>query len=366
MNSCKSVFSAHKWLVNHKTTGVPCSRASPASSYSHRFLSWEFGSILEPRLPSLMSTLHSIPSTASNASYSQNTTCTSLKLNLAHLRRRPFEHFWTLSPFCTLTIPQKRSEKQGFYPAQRPLRKIDRLLDLLELAPGDQVLEVGCGWGSLAIRCLGLHDVACLLDSCYDMFIFFVVYCCHCYCIILLRLLFCWSLHVIYTFVVCSVIPFLFAINEYPARKWTSMIVKRDFRAAKRFPELGGWTAITISRWVQFKLRHVHICTMSLKHVKCNRVFIVFFGPALFFKLPSWVPNWCKPPMNIDVDEHCRQQLDLARQRDLAFICFASEHSVFWASTANRGVWWCKMDTFGTTFGKLRLHNLHILYFNYI
>lgn len=35
------------------------------------------------------------------------------------------------------------------------LRKIDRLLDVLELTEGDQVLEVGCGWGSLAIRNLG-------------------------------------------------------------------------------------------------------------------------------------------------------------------------------------------------------------------
>ncbi|CAE7348890.1 ufaA1 [Symbiodinium natans] len=34
--------------------------------------------------------------------------------------------------------------------AQR--RKMDRLLDLIELEPGDQVLEVGGGWGSLAIR----------------------------------------------------------------------------------------------------------------------------------------------------------------------------------------------------------------------
>jgi len=31
-------------------------------------------------------------------------------------------------------------------------RKMDRLLDLIELKSGDQVLEVGCGWGSLAIR----------------------------------------------------------------------------------------------------------------------------------------------------------------------------------------------------------------------
>mmetsp|Transcript_20376 Transcript_20376/g.47669 ORF Transcript_20376/g.47669 Transcript_20376/m.47669 type:complete len:854 (-) Transcript_20376:171-2732(-) len=34
--------------------------------------------------------------------------------------------------------------------AQR--KKLDRLLDLIELQAGDRVLEVGCGWGSMAIR----------------------------------------------------------------------------------------------------------------------------------------------------------------------------------------------------------------------
>ena len=46
-------------------------------------------------------------------------------------------------------------------PLQIDPRKIDRLLDLLELTEGDQVLEVGCGWGSLAIRNLG-HSNAIL------------------------------------------------------------------------------------------------------------------------------------------------------------------------------------------------------------
>jgi len=31
-------------------------------------------------------------------------------------------------------------------------KKLDRLLDLIELKDGDEVLEIGCGWGSLAIR----------------------------------------------------------------------------------------------------------------------------------------------------------------------------------------------------------------------
>ena len=31
-------------------------------------------------------------------------------------------------------------------------RKIDELLDRLDLAPGDRLLEIGCGWGTLAIE----------------------------------------------------------------------------------------------------------------------------------------------------------------------------------------------------------------------
>lgn len=92
-------------------------------------------------------------------------------------------------------------------------KKIDRLLDLLELVPGDQVLEVGCGWGSLAIR------------------------------------------------------------------------------AAKRFPELGGWTAITISRQ-QLELARQRVVAAGVQ----DRVRIIFcdyrdvaakFGPEFFSKAVS-------------------------------------------------------------------------------
>ncbi len=39
--------------------------------------------------------------------------------------------------------------------AEAQHRKIDELLDRLDLKDGDQLLEIGCGWGSLAQRALG-------------------------------------------------------------------------------------------------------------------------------------------------------------------------------------------------------------------
>ncbi|CAK9029835.1 (S)-coclaurine N-methyltransferase (TfCNMT) [Durusdinium trenchii] len=92
-------------------------------------------------------------------------------------------------------------------------KKIDRLLDLLELEKGDQVLEVGCGWGSLAIQ------------------------------------------------------------------------------AATRFPDLGGWTAITISRQ-QLELARQRVAAAGVQ----DRVRIIFcdyrdvaakFGPEFFSKAVS-------------------------------------------------------------------------------
>ncbi len=40
------------------------------------------------------------------------------------------------------------------------LRKIDRLLDRLDLKPDRKLLEIGCGWGGLAHRALARHNVA--------------------------------------------------------------------------------------------------------------------------------------------------------------------------------------------------------------
>lgn len=39
--------------------------------------------------------------------------------------------------------------------AEAQLRKLRRVCDKLELAPGDRVLEIGCGWGSLALVAAG-------------------------------------------------------------------------------------------------------------------------------------------------------------------------------------------------------------------
>ncbi len=38
--------------------------------------------------------------------------------------------------------------------------KLDRVLDLLEVSGGEQVLEIGCGWGSLADRVIGRYGCA--------------------------------------------------------------------------------------------------------------------------------------------------------------------------------------------------------------
>ena len=36
--------------------------------------------------------------------------------------------------------------------------KLDRVISLLDLAGGERVLEIGCGWGSLAERLMDRHS----------------------------------------------------------------------------------------------------------------------------------------------------------------------------------------------------------------
>jgi cyclopropane-fatty-acyl-phospholipid synthase len=48
------------------------------------------------------------------------------------------------------------SPGQTLEDAQRT--KLDRAIDLLALSGGERVLEIGCGWGSLAERLIGWHD----------------------------------------------------------------------------------------------------------------------------------------------------------------------------------------------------------------
>jgi len=38
--------------------------------------------------------------------------------------------------------------------------KLDRVIDMLGLAGGETVLEIGCGWGGLAERLMDRHDCA--------------------------------------------------------------------------------------------------------------------------------------------------------------------------------------------------------------
>ena len=55
-----------------------------------------------------------------------------------------------LDPTMTYSSARFVSPEDELETAQ--LRKIDMLLDRLELSPGDRLLEIGCGWGTLAIE----------------------------------------------------------------------------------------------------------------------------------------------------------------------------------------------------------------------
>ena len=50
---------------------------------------------------------------------------------------------------------------------QAQLRKVSRMLDRLQMKPGDRLLEIGCGWGTLAIEAAkrGVHVVGLTLSA---------------------------------------------------------------------------------------------------------------------------------------------------------------------------------------------------------
>ncbi|CAJ1407384.1 unnamed protein product [Effrenium voratum] len=118
------------------------------------------------------------------------------------------EEVYTMKSKCPTPSP---TEADFLELAQQ--KKLDRLLDSLDLVAGDQVLEVGCGWGSLAIR------------------------------------------------------------------------------AATRFPDLAGWTAITISRQ-QLELARQRVVAAGVQH-KVRIIFCDYrdvaakFGPEFFSKAVS-------------------------------------------------------------------------------
>jgi len=81
-------------------------------------------------------------------------------------RRNIAEHYDLGNDFYGLWLDRSLTYSSAMpaYPAQpladAQLRKIDALLDRLALQPGDRLLEIGCGWGSLAERALERADIS--------------------------------------------------------------------------------------------------------------------------------------------------------------------------------------------------------------
>jgi cyclopropane-fatty-acyl-phospholipid synthase len=61
-----------------------------------------------------------------------------------------------IDPGMTYSSALYASPDQALEDAQ--VAKLDRAIDLLAMSGGESVLEIGCGWGSLAERMLGRHD----------------------------------------------------------------------------------------------------------------------------------------------------------------------------------------------------------------
>jgi cyclopropane-fatty-acyl-phospholipid synthase len=68
---------------------------------------------------------------------------------------------------ATMTYSSARFATSADTLEEAQLRKIHNLLDRLELKPGDRLLEIGCGWGSLAIEAAkrGAHVVGLTLST---------------------------------------------------------------------------------------------------------------------------------------------------------------------------------------------------------
>jgi len=80
-------------------------------------------------------------------------------------RRNIAEHYDLGNDFYSLWLDPglTYSSAMPAHPAEPMIdaqtRKIDRLLDRLDLRPGDRLLEIGCGWGSLAERALERAEI---------------------------------------------------------------------------------------------------------------------------------------------------------------------------------------------------------------
>lgn len=78
--------------------------------------------------------------------------------HLAGSRRNIADHYDLGNDLFHLFLDETMSYSSGLFAnrettlAAAQLAKIDRLCDLLQLGPGDHLLEIGCGWGALAAR----------------------------------------------------------------------------------------------------------------------------------------------------------------------------------------------------------------------